>query len=101
MQQINHRNLNHGVASRLLTHGSTGTAYHYLSGQSRIVDAHIELEQLIMSRTTHPLAHKVHTMRHIIKCLHIVHHHHMRFIMRKIVVRLQQCLYLCRVNTFL
>ena len=41
----------HGVAPRLLLHGSACHAHKYLCSQCRIVDAHIELEQLILRFT--------------------------------------------------
>ena len=47
-EQVNDGNLYHRVASRLLTHGSSGHADKHLSCEGGIVDAHVELEELVL-----------------------------------------------------
>jgi hypothetical protein len=42
-KHVNDRNLNHRVATRLETHGSTGDVDKHLTSEGRVVDTHIEL----------------------------------------------------------
>ena len=48
VQKIDHGDFNHGVTTRLLLHGSTCRTYQHLSGEGWVVDAHVELEQLVL-----------------------------------------------------
>ena len=53
---VNHWNLNHGVATRLLAHRGTGNVDKYLTGEGRVVDAHVELKALVLCLTAYALA---------------------------------------------
>lgn len=72
-QIVNHRNLYHCVASRLLTHGSTCRIDKHLCSERRVVDFHIELKHLIMSLSRDTLACQVDTMTDIIEGVHTLH----------------------------
>ena len=45
---VDNRNLNHCIATRLLTHCGTRHTYQHLRGKRRIIDTHIEFEQLVL-----------------------------------------------------
>ena len=47
---------NHGVCTGLLTHGSASHIDEHLRCEGRIVDAHVELEELIVRLAAHALA---------------------------------------------
>ena len=53
---VNHRNLNHGVATGLLAHRGTGNIDEYLTGEGGVVDAHVELQSLVLCLTAYTLA---------------------------------------------
>ena len=53
---VNHWNLNHGVATRLLAHRGTGNVDKYLTGEGWVVDAHVELKALVLCLTAYALA---------------------------------------------
>ena len=48
-EHVDDWNLWHGVATWLETEGSTGHIDQYLSGEGWVVDAHVELEALVLS----------------------------------------------------
>lgn len=87
-QHVDDRNLNHRVATRLLTHGGTSHIDQYLSRQSGVVDTHIELETLVLRLTTHALADQVDTMTHILHGIHRLHGEDMRLVISEIGVSL-------------
>ena len=53
---VNHWNLNHGVATRLLAHRGTGNVDKYLASEGGVVDAHVELQSLVLCLTANALA---------------------------------------------
>ena len=65
-QHIDNWNLWHGVAAWLQTEGGASHVDQYLSSESRVVDAHVELETLILSLARNALANEVHTMAHVL-----------------------------------
>lgn len=83
-KEINHRNLNHCVATRLLQHCSTCHAYKNLAGKSRIVDLHIKLKELVLSLSADTLAHKVYSMTHILELVNRLYLHYMGLIIYKV-----------------
>ena len=53
---VNHRNLDHGVATGLLAHGGASHIDEYLTGEGGVVDAHVELQSLVLCLTANALA---------------------------------------------
>ena len=53
---VNHRNLDHGVATGLLAHGCAGHVDEHLTGEGGVVDAHVELQSLVLCLAAHTLA---------------------------------------------
>ena len=68
-EEVDDGNLNHGVGSGGETHGCAGYAYEELGGEGGIVDAHAELEALVLSLARDTLAHHVYTVTHILDCI--------------------------------
>ena len=64
-EHIDDGNLNHRVASGLLAHGGTGHVDQHLTGEGGIVDAHVELQSLVLRLSTYALADQIHTVAHI------------------------------------
>ena len=64
-EHVDNGNLDHGVASGLQTHRGTGHVDQHLTCESRVVDAHVKLQTLVLGLTTDTLAHEVHTMTHV------------------------------------
>ena len=83
----------HGVAPRLLLHGSACHAHNYLCSQCRIVDAHIELEQLILRFTGNSLASQIYTVSHIEQCVYAGHKFYMCLVVHEVRVCLDGCGY--------
>ena len=65
-EHVDHWNLWHGVATWLQTEGCASHVNQNLSGEGRVVDAHVELEALVLSLAGYTLANEVHTMTHIL-----------------------------------
>ena len=64
-EHVDDWNLWHGVAAWLQTEGGASHVDQYLSSESRVVDAHVELETLVLSLARNALANEVHTMAHV------------------------------------
>ena len=64
-KHVDNRNLNHCVASWLLAHRSAGYVNENLSGECRVVDAHVELHALVLCLSAYALANKVYTVSHV------------------------------------
>ena len=60
-------NLNHGVATWLLLHGGTCNIDEHLSSEGRVVNLHIELEELVVGLATDALASEVDTVTYVIE----------------------------------
>ena len=56
-EHVDDGNLDHRVASGLETLGGTGNVDEHLSGEGGVVDAHVELQALVLSLAAHALAH--------------------------------------------
>ena len=69
-KEVDNGNLNHRVAAGLQTGGGTCHTYQYLGGEGGVVDAHVELEALVLGGSTHALAHHVDTMAHVADSIH-------------------------------
>ena len=85
---VNDRNLNHCIGSGLLLHAGTGCIDHHLGCEGWIVDAHVELEELVVCGSTHTLTHQIDTMAHIIEIGHAGHLLNMRLVVHEIRVGL-------------
>ena len=59
-KEVDDRNLDHRIATRLLAHGGTCHAHQDLCREGGIVDAHVELEELVLRLAGHALAGEVH-----------------------------------------
>lgn len=64
-QHVYHRKFYHRIASGLLSKRRAGYVDKYLSCQCGVVDAHVELETLILCGSADTLAHEVHTVSHV------------------------------------
>ena len=51
VEHIDDGNLDHGVRTRLLAHGSASHVHEHLTGERRVIDAHVELEELVLCNT--------------------------------------------------
>ena len=65
-KEVDNGNLNHRVAAGLQTGGGTCHTYQYLGGEGGVVDAHVELEALVLGLARYTLANEVHTVTHIL-----------------------------------
>lgn len=64
-KEVDHGHFNHRIATCLLLHGGTCYAYEHLASKGRIVDLHIEVEELILRSAAHALAGEVYAMAHV------------------------------------
>ena len=53
---VNYGDLDHGVATGLLAHGCAGHIDKHLTGEGGVVDAHVELQSLVLCLAAHALA---------------------------------------------
>ena len=83
-QKVDNRNLNHCIATRLLTHCSTCHTYQHLRSKRRVIDAHVEFEQLVLCFSGNALTGQVYTVSHIKQCIYARNKFHMRFVIYKI-----------------
>ena len=75
-EHVDDGNFHHRVAAGLQTHGSTGNVDEHLSCQGGVVDAHVELQTLVLCLTADTFADKVHAVTHVadvIDALHLEH----------------------------
>ena len=86
--KVDDGHFNHRVATRTLLHRGTGGTHQHLTGEGRIVDAHVKLEQLILRRSAHTLARKVHTVTHVDNLVDTGHQVHVRFVRSKVRIGL-------------
>ena len=89
-QEVDDRDFHHRVAAGLLTHGSTCHAHQHLCSQCGIIDAHIELEELVLRLAGDTLPCQVHAMSHIEQCIHAGHQLHVCLIVDKVRVCLDR-----------
>ena len=73
IEKVDYRNLYHSVATGSLAHCRTCTAHKHLGCQCRVVDFHIELEELVLRNTRNALTCEVHTVTHIKKVIDTRH----------------------------
>ena len=100
-QHIDNRNLNHGVATRLLMHGSTSHVDQHLTCQSGVVDAHIELQTLVLGFSTHTLAHQMYTMTHVTHIVNALHLENVSLVVGEIGVGLDGGSHILQLSTIL
>ena len=93
-EHIDHRNLDHCVATWLQAHGSTSHVNQYLTREGGVVDAHIELETLILCLSANTLAYKVYTMAHIAYVVDALHLEYMCLVAGKVRISLDGSGYL-------
>ena len=72
-QEVDDRNLNHGVAARTLAHSCTSDTDKNLTRECRIVYRHVEFETLAVCLSRHSLAHHIHTMTDILERINALH----------------------------
>lgn len=90
-EEVDDGHFNHGVAAGLLAHGGAGHADEYLTGEGGVVDAHIELEKLVLGGAAHALAGEVDAMSHVDDFVHRGDFDNVGFVVGKIGVRLDGC----------
>ena len=66
-EHVDDWNLNHGVATRLLVHCGTCSVDEHLCCEGRVVDAHVELEVLVVSLAADTLAYEVHAVTYSLR----------------------------------
>ena len=98
-EHVDDRNLDHRVTAGLQTHGSTGNVDKYLTCEGGIVDAHIELQTLVLGLTTDPLTHEVHTVTHIAHIVDALHLEHMRLIAGEVRIGLDVLRHILELGT--
>ena len=101
LQHIDNRNLNHCVATRLLTHRSTGYINKYLTSKSRVVDAHSKLHALVLCLAANTLADKMNTMTHIAYSIYRRNSKYMSLVVGKVRVGLNGSCNVFKVGTIL
>ena len=69
-QEVNDGYFNHGVASRCAVHGGTSDTNEDLCGERRVVDAHVELKELVLGCSTDALAGQIHAVSHVNDVIH-------------------------------
>ena len=87
-QEVDDGNFYHRIATRLLAHGSAGHTDEDLTREGGIVNAHIELEELILGAAAHALASEIDAVAHINHIVHTRHLHDVRLIVDKVGVGL-------------
>ena len=63
--EIHGRDFRQGVATGGQSHAGASGTYHDLSGQSRVVNAHLELEDLVLRGARYTLALHVNAVAHV------------------------------------
>ena len=72
-QQIDDGYLGHRVAARLQAHGGSSHVDQHLCREGGVIDAHIELETLILRLAAHAFPYHVYAMSHV---FHFVYRGH-------------------------
>ena len=100
-EHIDYRNLNHCVATWLLLERSTCYVYEYLCGKSRVINLHVELEELVVCLTTYALTSEVYAMTNVVKCVNALYLEYVSLVACEVWVSLDCFCNLCKVSTFL
>jgi hypothetical protein len=88
MEHIDDGNFYHRIGAGLLTHGGAGCIDKHLTGEGRVVDAHVELEELVLGNARYTLAREVHTVTHILEVIHARYLYYVGLIIHKIGIGL-------------
>ena len=91
MEHVDDGNLYHRVGTGLLAHGGAGYIDQYLTGEGGIVDAHVELEELVLGGARYALASEVHAVAHILEVVDAGYLYHVGLIVHEIGVGLDGC----------
>ena len=83
-KQVDDRYFYHRVATGLLFHRGTGHANQYLSRQRRIVDMHVELEQLVLGFSGYAFACQVDAVSHVQQLVYTRYFYDVGFIVDEI-----------------
>ena len=100
-EHVDDRDFNHGVGSWLLLHGCTCHVDEDLCGEGRVVDFHVEFEQLIVSLATDTLANKVNSMTNIVEGINTRNLLHVSLVIHEVGVSLNGCFHRLEVGPFL
>ena len=87
-QEVDDGNLDHRVTTWLLAHGGAGHTNENLAREGGIVDAHIELEELVLGAAAHALAGEIDPVAHIDHIVHAGHLSDVCFVVDKVGVGL-------------
>ena len=68
-QHVDHWQLNHGVASWLLTDRGACHVHENLTGEGGVVDAHGELHALVLRRSANALTCEVNSVSHVLNVI--------------------------------
>ena len=101
IQQVDEWYLNHSVATWSLAHCCACAAHKNLSCKRRVVDSHIELEQLVLCHSRNALAGEVHAVTHVKQVVNARNLLHMCLVIDKIWVGLDCSCNLVEVVTLL
>lgn len=100
-QEVDDGDLDHGIAAGLLVHGGAGHADEDLTREGGVVDAHVELEKLVLRRAAHAFARQVDAMPHVDDVVHAGHLDDVRLVVDKVGVGLDGGCHSGKVMTFL
>ena len=93
-QHVDDRNLNHSVTTWLLLERSTCHINKHLCCEGRVVNLHIEFEELVVGLTTDTLTSKVYSMTNIIESINAINSEDMSLIISKVWVSFDSLCYL-------
>ena len=100
-KQVDDRYFYHRVATGLLFHRGTGHANQYLSRQRRIVDMHVELEQLVLGFSGYAFACQVDAVSHVQQLVYTRYFYDVGFIVDEIGIGFDGCGYFRKLVSFL
>ena len=101
VQQVDEWYLNHSVATWSLAHCCACAAHKNLCCKRRVVDSHIELEQLVLCCTRNTLTCEVHTVAHIEEIVNARNLLNVSLVIYKVWIGLDCCCNLVEVVTLL
>ena len=79
-EHVDDGNLDHCVAAGLEAHGGASHVDKYLTSEGGVVDAHVELQALVLGLAADTLAHEVHAVTHVAHVVDALHLEHMRLV---------------------
>ena len=91
VQKVDNRNFYHCIASGLLFHCRTCSAYKHLSCKGGVIYAHVKLEKLVLCSTRYSFACKVYAVSHVKKLVYAGYLYYVCLVVYKICVSFYGC----------